>query len=215
MTTDLSLSCKSTFLSTCWYWHYNWENFAIKFIWVCLSLADCTWTLNPWQAAPWRTCISSRWRLEWLPVMNDATEQVLILNCRLLSFFLSNPDFQPPSFVFQHPVLSLKLLEKRMRCYCTCPLVSTKRVCFRDRTGVYKILFKNETFFIHWGTGAVASCYSGKIYIVLEILEGRRRLRACCRFESGFWVVTCVGCGTFLVLFCFRVLLVWVSNSSY
>lgn len=65
-----------------------------------------------------------------MPVMNDATEQVLILNCRLLSFFLSNPDFQPPSFVLQHPFLSLKLLEKRMRCYCTCPLVTTKHVRF-------------------------------------------------------------------------------------
>jgi len=41
-----------------------------------------------------------------MPVMNDATEQVLILNCRLLSFFLSNPDFQPPSFILQHPFLS-------------------------------------------------------------------------------------------------------------
>ena len=117
--------------------------------------------------------------------MNDATEQVLILNCRLLSFFLSNPDFQLPSFVLQHPFLSLKLPEKRMRCYCTCPLVSTKRVRFLDRTSVYKIQFKNGTFFIHRGAGAVASCYSGKIYIVSEMLEGRSRLHGCCRFESG------------------------------
>ena len=100
--------------------------------------------LNPWKGPPLgNTFISLGWKLEWMPVMNDATEQVLILNFRLLSFFLSNPDFQLPSFVLQHLFLSLKLLEKRMRCYCTCPLVSTKRVRFLDRTSVYKIQFKN------------------------------------------------------------------------
>lgn len=56
---------------------------------------------------------------------------------------------------------------------------------FLDRTSVYKIQFKNGTFFIHRGTGAVASCYSGKIYIVSEMLEERSRLHGCCRFESG------------------------------
>jgi len=167
--------------------------------------------LNPWKGPPLgNTFISLGWKLEWMPVMNDATEQVLILNFRLLSFFLSNPDFQLPSFVLQHLFLSLKLLEKRMRCYCTCPLVSTKRVRFLDRTSVYKIQFKNWTFLIHRGTGAVASCYSGKIYIVLEMLVGSSGLHACCIFESGVWVVS----GT-VILFCSHVLLFWALNSSY
>jgi hypothetical protein len=49
---------------------------------------------NPWRGASLgKTFISLGWNLEWMPVMNDATEQVLILNCRLLSFFLSNPGF--------------------------------------------------------------------------------------------------------------------------
>jgi hypothetical protein len=49
---------------------------------------------NRWRGAPLgKTFISLGWNLEWMPVMNDATEQVLILNCRLLSFFLSNPGF--------------------------------------------------------------------------------------------------------------------------
>lgn len=94
------------------------------------------------------------------------------IDFELPSSFFTTPDFFSQSFPASAS-FSLKLLHKKMWCDCTCSLVSTKHVCFTDRIILCETQLWKKTFLIDGGTGAVASCYSGRISIALEMAEGR------------------------------------------